>query len=60
MSDYAFLAGEDEFDAIKARIEERGERYSADPFDREPGRINTEKDLSDAPAQCPGAASAMP
>jgi catechol 2,3-dioxygenase-like lactoylglutathione lyase family enzyme len=39
---YAFLVSEGEFDAIKARIEERGLRYSADPFDREPGRINTD------------------
>lgn len=38
---YAFLVSEDEFDAIKGRIEERGIRYSADPFDREPGQINT-------------------
>jgi catechol 2,3-dioxygenase-like lactoylglutathione lyase family enzyme len=39
---YAFLVSEDEFNAIKARIEERGIRFSADPFDEEPGRINTD------------------
>ena len=38
---YAFMVSEDEFDAIKARIEERELPYWADPFHREPGRINT-------------------
>jgi catechol 2,3-dioxygenase-like lactoylglutathione lyase family enzyme len=39
---YAFLVGEDDFDAIKARIEERGIPYWADPFHNEPQRINTD------------------
>ena len=38
---YAFLVSEDEFDAIHARIVERGLEYWADPFHRQPGRINT-------------------
>jgi hypothetical protein len=37
---YAFLADEDEFDQIFARIRERNLTYWADPFRREPGRIN--------------------
>jgi catechol 2,3-dioxygenase-like lactoylglutathione lyase family enzyme len=37
---YAFLVGEEEFDAILGRIQERGLTYWADPFAREPGRIN--------------------
>ena len=37
---YAFLVGDDEFDAIFARIQERGLTYWADPFERQPGRIN--------------------
>jgi catechol 2,3-dioxygenase-like lactoylglutathione lyase family enzyme len=37
---YAFLADEDEFDAIFARIRARGLDYWADPHRREPGRIN--------------------
>jgi catechol 2,3-dioxygenase-like lactoylglutathione lyase family enzyme len=37
---YAFLVNEDEFDRIFARIRERGLTYWADPFRREPGRIN--------------------
>jgi catechol 2,3-dioxygenase-like lactoylglutathione lyase family enzyme len=37
---YAFLVNEDEFDEIFARIRERGLDYWADPFRREPGRIN--------------------
>jgi catechol 2,3-dioxygenase-like lactoylglutathione lyase family enzyme len=37
---YAFLANEDEFDRIFTRIRERGLTYWADPFRREPGRIN--------------------
>ena len=37
---YAFLVSEEEFDAIFARIEERGLEYWADPFHGEPGRIN--------------------
>jgi catechol 2,3-dioxygenase-like lactoylglutathione lyase family enzyme len=38
---YAFLVGEEEFDQILGRIEERGLTYWADPAHREPGRINT-------------------
>ena len=37
---YAFLVGEDEFDAILARIEERGLAHWADPGRSRPG-INT-------------------
>jgi catechol 2,3-dioxygenase-like lactoylglutathione lyase family enzyme len=37
---YAFLANEDEFDRIFERIRARGLTYWADPFRREPGRIN--------------------
>ena len=37
---YAFLVGEEEFDAILARITERGITYFADPFQRQPGEIN--------------------
>jgi catechol 2,3-dioxygenase-like lactoylglutathione lyase family enzyme len=37
---YAFLVNEDEFDQIFGRIRERGLDYWADPFRREPGRIN--------------------
>ena len=37
---YAFLANEDEFDAIFARIRDRGLTYWADPHRQEPGRIN--------------------
>ncbi|KAA1419457.1 VOC family protein [Nocardioides humilatus] len=37
---YAFLVDDDDFDAIFARIQERGLTYWADPFEREPGRIN--------------------
>lgn len=38
---YAFLVTEAEFDAIFARIRERGLAYWADPGRRELGRINT-------------------
>lgn len=38
---FAFLVDEDDFDAIKARIEKRGIDYWADPFLRHPGEINT-------------------
>ncbi|MEO3803830.1 VOC family protein [Nonomuraea sp. B1E8] len=38
---YAFLVGEEEFDLIKGRIEERGLTYWADPHHRRPGEINT-------------------
>ncbi len=37
---YAFLANEDEFDAIFARIRARGLTYWADPARSERGRIN--------------------
>ena len=38
---YAFLISEREFDDIFGRIRERGLTYWADPFRREPGKINT-------------------
>jgi catechol 2,3-dioxygenase-like lactoylglutathione lyase family enzyme len=38
---YAFLVGEDEFDAIHGRIVRRGLTYWADPFRREPGVVNS-------------------
>lgn len=38
---YAFLVSESEFDAIHARIVERGLDFWADPFHRQPGQINT-------------------
>ncbi|MEV4801465.1 VOC family protein [Nonomuraea sp. NPDC049421] len=38
---YAFLVSEEEFDRIRGRIRERGLTYWADPYHREPGRINT-------------------
>lgn len=37
---YAFLVGDEEFDAIHARIVARGLTFWADPFRSEPGRIN--------------------
>lgn len=37
---YAFLVSEAEFDAIFARIRERGLTYWADPAQRRPGEIN--------------------
>ncbi|MDR2984814.1 MAG: VOC family protein [Nocardiopsaceae bacterium] len=37
---YAFLIGEDEFDAIFARIEGGGIQYWADPGRKRPGEIN--------------------
>ncbi len=37
---YAFLVGEDEFDAIFARITDLGLDYWADPGRRRPGEIN--------------------
>jgi catechol 2,3-dioxygenase-like lactoylglutathione lyase family enzyme len=37
---YAFLVTEDEFDQIFDRIRSRGLQFWADPFQREPGRIN--------------------
>ena len=38
---YAFLVTEEEFDAIHARITERGLTFWADPFAERPGEINT-------------------
>jgi extradiol dioxygenase family protein len=38
---YAFLVSEEEFDAISGRIRERGLPFWADPFERQPGEINT-------------------
>ena len=38
---YAFLVGEDVFDAAFARIRERGVAYDADPAGRRPGEVNT-------------------
>lgn len=37
---FAFRVGEADFDAIFARLRERGLPYWADPFHRQPGRIN--------------------
>ena len=37
---YAFLVGEDEFDAILGRIQERGLDHWADPARTRPGQIN--------------------
>ena len=39
---YAFLVGEDDFDAIRDRIVARGLTYWGDPFKRRPGEINTD------------------
>jgi catechol 2,3-dioxygenase-like lactoylglutathione lyase family enzyme len=38
---YAFLVSEEEFDQIRDRIKERGLTFWADPFHRQPGRVNT-------------------
>jgi extradiol dioxygenase family protein len=38
---YAFLVTEDEFDQIFGRIQARGLTYWADPFEKQPGEINT-------------------
>jgi len=38
---YAFLVDEPEFDAIFARIRDRGLPYWADPHKSEPGQVNT-------------------
>ena len=38
---YAFLVSEDEFDRIRARIQERGLPFWADPFHHRPAEINT-------------------
>jgi len=37
---YAFLVGDDEFDAAMARLEGSGATYWADPLHRQPGEIN--------------------
>jgi catechol 2,3-dioxygenase-like lactoylglutathione lyase family enzyme len=37
---YAFLIGEEDFDPIFGRIQERGLSYWADPFQSRPGEIN--------------------
>lgn len=37
---YAFLVGDDLFDAALARIRAAGVSYWADPFHQQPGRIN--------------------
>ena len=37
---YAFLIGEDDFDAVFGRIRDRKLEYWADPFLRQPGEIN--------------------
>ncbi|GHE76674.1 cysteine transferase [Amycolatopsis deserti] len=37
---YAFLVSDEEFDSIFERITSRGLPYWADPFGKEPGRIN--------------------
>ena len=37
---YAFLVGEDDFDAIWGRIREQGRQFWADPARRRPGEIN--------------------
>lgn len=39
---YAFLVGEDEFEAIHRRIVEHGLAYWADPYHRRPDVINTD------------------
>jgi catechol 2,3-dioxygenase-like lactoylglutathione lyase family enzyme len=38
---YAFLVTEEEFDQIFDRIQAEGLEYWADPFHRQPGRVNT-------------------
>ena len=38
---YAFLVTEGEFDAIFGRIRARGLEFWADPFEQQPGEINT-------------------
>ncbi len=39
---YAFLVGEDDFDAIWGRLKEQGRQWWADPHKRQPGKINHE------------------
>jgi catechol 2,3-dioxygenase-like lactoylglutathione lyase family enzyme len=38
---YAFLVTEEEFDAIFGRIRARGLAHWADPFEQQPGTVNT-------------------
>jgi catechol 2,3-dioxygenase-like lactoylglutathione lyase family enzyme len=38
---YAFLVTEDEFDEIFGRLRARGLTFWADPFEQQPGEINT-------------------
>ena len=40
MQHYAFLVGEDDFDAVFGRIRERGLEHWADPYREKPGEIN--------------------
>ncbi|MFF7587697.1 VOC family protein [Kitasatospora purpeofusca] len=37
---YAFLVGDEEFDEILGRVQDRGITYWADPFHRHAGRVN--------------------
>jgi hypothetical protein len=37
---YAFLVGEEEFDRILGHLREAGRTWWADPYKRQPGRIN--------------------
>jgi hypothetical protein len=37
---YAFLVGEDDFDAVLGRMRDQGRQWWADPFRRAPGEIN--------------------
>jgi catechol 2,3-dioxygenase-like lactoylglutathione lyase family enzyme len=37
---YAFLVGEDDFDAVWGRLREQGRQWWADPHQRRPGEIN--------------------
>ncbi len=39
---YAFLVGEDDFDAIWDRLKDQGRQWWADPHKRHPGEINHE------------------
>jgi extradiol dioxygenase family protein len=41
---YAFLVGEDDFDAIYGKIQSRGLQHWADPGRQRPGEINTRDD----------------
>ena len=52
---FAFLAGDEEFDAIFERVTERGLTYYADPSHRVPGVAAVAADRS---SQCPRAARA--